>query len=507
MNLSQNVLLMKFIFPSAVFCLAFGLYSSLVGAGPFHPDIITLLVQAQKTLETGYLQPYLTGYNIPVLLGALFIHVGRSLGSSPEVSINYIGVVFASLTIPVFYLLSRDIFNEKSALFGTIAFMTFPLFFSLATVGSIQIVAIFFLILGIKLLNDRRSLSADNKASLFLMPGAVLAFACAGASRPQELIFMGLPVSYLYVLAVHRKRGEVFLTVAKLAFFWLAIGVLVLLIPIPFLFHGRHFDRDTFLSLYQVYPGGGTNSWRVFRAMVSFGYQAFIDQFSFIGVLLAFLGAVIAFRELHALLGFLLLWAGFTFGAYINVFHQTNPAGRYLLVVFPPLFILLGHAFGSWSDAKAWWLRSIGFCVFIFLLFSFFSRILPVLTFRHHYSAGAAFAQWVGNMTEPGALIISEDENTFIAQYAHRRHYYFLSLFDGKTGNPGQQFEALVNDAAKRNSQVYVVVNSSARFFQKPEVSDRYRLSYVGEYPFEWWQHSATRMAVYPDPLYRVERK
>ena len=58
-----------------LFVFAFFLRLSLIGRGPYYPDTIIFLKQAQKTFETGQLQPYLTGYTLPILIIRAGAHI------------------------------------------------------------------------------------------------------------------------------------------------------------------------------------------------------------------------------------------------------------------------------------------------------------------------------------------------------------------------------------------------------------------------------------------------
>jgi len=86
---SKNLIILFLLFIFSLF-----IRFTLIGKGPFHPDSLLLIRQAQKTLETGQLQSYLFGYNIPVLLTSFSIWIAEKIGlSNPIAAANFTNVL------------------------------------------------------------------------------------------------------------------------------------------------------------------------------------------------------------------------------------------------------------------------------------------------------------------------------------------------------------------------------------------------------------------------------
>ena len=73
-----------------------------------------------------------------------------------------------------------------------------------------------------------------------------------------------------------------------------------------------------------------------------------------------------------------------------------------------------------------------GFALAAIIFILTFSSIYPTLKDRHDYSGTREFAEWIGDVTEPNAFIVSSDQYMFVNRYANRSTFYFGGQEDEK---------------------------------------------------------------------------
>src|SRR3990167_1007272 len=135
--------------PAVLFVFAFMARFLLVGKGLYHPDAIRFMSSAQELANSGQLHGYLTGYNLPVILGALFLRVGGLFGADAARSLNMLSVFCGAAAIPIFYILCCRLFDRVTALLGSFLLLSLPHLFVLSTFANSQIVTLPFLLLGL----------------------------------------------------------------------------------------------------------------------------------------------------------------------------------------------------------------------------------------------------------------------------------------------------------------------------------------------------------------------
>ncbi|HRZ40370.1 MAG TPA: glycosyltransferase family 39 protein [Candidatus Omnitrophota bacterium] len=182
-----------------IFLASFFLRWELISKGPFHGDCMSLVMQAQQTAATGtvhYLHSH--GFPLAAILNGFFVWTFQSLGlSDPVFAVNMMSVVFSSLTVLVFFLLTRIWFNENTAFFAAALFSATPIFLANSVYGNTHMPALFFALLGIYGI-WKGYLPKQTHRSLIL-PAIFLGFGIA--ARAQDAFFF-LPV-VAALLCVH----------------------------------------------------------------------------------------------------------------------------------------------------------------------------------------------------------------------------------------------------------------------------------------------------------------
>ena len=185
--------------PSIIFLISFCLHLSLISKGPVTIDCLGLAINSQATLETLHLHYQSgSGYPLMVLLGSIFIAIGKYIGITDQViAINFISVVFSSIAILAFYLLIQEICDSLTAIFASFILLLNPIFLDVSTYGINHAPALCFLLLG--LLSLLHFKTAGNIINLLL---SALYFGFMGATRLQDLILTFPAIGFMFILGL-----------------------------------------------------------------------------------------------------------------------------------------------------------------------------------------------------------------------------------------------------------------------------------------------------------------
>lgn len=482
-----------------LFGVAFILYFSFIGKGSYHPDTLIYLLQVEKTLSTGHLQPYLTGYNIPMILGVLAVSVGKLLGlNDPVLLLNFLNVFFGAMGVVAFFLFLREIFDGPTAMISAGLLLILPMYFSLSTFGGSQIIAMFFLLLGCYFLMR----FAHGRDTVW---GAVIALGLLGASRPQELVFLFLPVTYVLWHVLKGKsaflRGTVrYRRTFECALFWLFVGGIILIVPLPFLFHDGKFPGiQDIKGLYIAYITPNPTHVPVLYRMFAFSLQTVFHELTSPALICALGGVFFLFKKDRRILAFLLLWLLCAFVFYTSLFHKIMPTERYLLLCMPPLLALMGYFLRHLLVSGGCILKWMVMVIIGGLGIVYFQRVIPPLTIRHAVAVNNDFALWVATRTEPEAVIFASDETTFIKEFG-RRDAIILPYGDVAA------WVGRAEEALGRGKAVYLVLASGGAFESAvlDHLSRQHEVRLMGEHFFEWWVHSLTESQLSIQQLYRI---
>ncbi len=137
-----------YLLPFLIFLFSFILRLSLISKGPYHIDSLNLVMQSQKTLQTHQLQPLFGfGYPLTVILGSLFIKISEIFTfHNPVLAINFMSIVFSSFCPPLLYIITKNLFNSRTAFFSTTLFSLSPIFLGISIYGKSHSPCLFFLL-------------------------------------------------------------------------------------------------------------------------------------------------------------------------------------------------------------------------------------------------------------------------------------------------------------------------------------------------------------------------
>ncbi|OGX27416.1 MAG: hypothetical protein A2787_00930 [Omnitrophica WOR_2 bacterium RIFCSPHIGHO2_01_FULL_48_9] len=497
------------LFPCLILLLSFALRLSLISKGPYHQDSLWLVVQAEKTLETGQLQQYFgVGFPLTVLLASLFIFVMKFLaGSDPVWAVNFMSVVLSSLGIFVFYFFIKRLLDERTAVMGALALSVNPLFLGLSVYGKNYMPMLFFLFLGLLFLLRFRD--AASYKDYFI---SAVMFGCMGASRIHDLVWMFVPVSYLLVVVLREhavvtkvRPPEI---LKSFTIFWLTVSGTILIFYLPLLlqsgageqiFSIRHAVRE---HVFEYYMG-------IFSRRTPQGLQFIVEAVSLLGIGLAIGGLGQLYHKRRPVFIFLLLWFIFPTLYYANL--HTTLAHRHLLLAVPPLLIAQGFLISEIGQ-KRLALKVAAYGVFVIMSCLLLASIYPTLKTRHHHSYIAEFAQWTAVHTEPNAVIVANDDAGFFTYYGKRKTLAKPAAPIGKKWDLAdadlRAFKEQVDQLLAQNIPVYITTVSLLAYDGGGKFVDfmdeHYCFEKIGTHPYEDWHGGELRSQIFMIELYRI---
>src|SRR6185503_945183 len=154
---------------------------------PYSVDSLSLALAAQKTFESGQLHyHYGSGYPLTIAMGAFLLWLIRPwLQADPVLILNFLSVTLSSLCVPIFYLITRRLLDNVSALFASILFCLSPIFLGVSVYGTSHIPAIFFQLLGFLVFLKWEE---TGRRRAFLLSAAC--FGLVAAARLQEFVLV-----------------------------------------------------------------------------------------------------------------------------------------------------------------------------------------------------------------------------------------------------------------------------------------------------------------------------
>jgi hypothetical protein len=488
---------LSWISPAVILLASFLLRISLISKGPYHVDCLNLALKAQETLDTGVLQNLFgSGYPLTVLLGAVFIGMGRLVSvQDPVIMVNFMSVVFSSLAVFLLYYLGKNLFNVKTGFFSAILYSVTPIFLGISVYGKSHAPNIFFLLLCLWLLTRFRGHLSFRYLGL-----AALAFGCAGATRLQDMVLM-VPAT-AYFLATMPQPAPQRLR-AGLAFFGLA-GLLGAGFHLPYLFGP---DAGPFLAQFgHFWDQGVTHSFRgVFSPALGIACEYLWMTLSFLGLGLSVFGLLLIGLNDRRACVFLLLWFGVPLLFYGNLW---TIAPRFFAFCLVPLFLGQGYLLSRFFSYKPTF-RIPVILFTLFLLFYSVYQVYAILLLRHQRALLPEYVRWVQQTVEEDAVIIvGSDSSLFF------KHYGPLKV----TGRPIGQFSIpqrklarfgkKIDSFLKTRTPLYISFNSLHVYDPLNQFSSfmgkNYRLEPVGGHLVEFWHKDSFRPIILYDTLFRI---
>jgi len=489
--------------PTVIFLISFYFHLILMSKGPVTVDCLNLVIQSQSTIETHHLQ-YLfgSGYPLMVLLGSVFITIGKYLGiTDPVTTVNFISVLLGSIAIPVFYLLVQRICNDAlTSVLASFILLFNPLFLDACSYGINHAPALCFLLLG--LLSLLRFQTSENAAALMI---SALYFGLMGAVRLQDFILAFPAIACHFILNLQESPNRH--NKHKGAYFFLFITMISLII---ILFHLPYFFCD-----HTGYAAQAKDFWKIglsenFRGLFSKplirSLSYLTAAFSLVGIVCFGAGLLLMAKFNKKLLAFVMLWGIVPLGFYGDI-----SAPRFLNILLPaviiPISVVLAHMLRH--KRMLWRLVAMISSLLIILIPLFYTH--QTFIRRHHYALIPDYYRWVGQLTAPDATIISSDDSVFITYYSKRNTLLRPVGIRHLSPNELNGFKNKLDTILKNKKPVYITNSAFILYDHYHEFSDlmqkNYHLIQIGKMPLELWYITPFNPQLHMSSLIKVEKK
>jgi hypothetical protein len=487
----------SWILPLTLFLLSFILRFLLISKGPYELDCLNLILKAEQSIQLGKLQ-YLNAAGSPlaVLLGVLFIKLTNFFSHGDSVfAINLMSVSFGSGIVPLHFILTKNLFNQKAAIFSALMVSFVPVLFLQSLFGITITIFLFFILLGFCFLTTPPSL----KIKAFMLSG--LCFGLAAAVRGHDAVLI-LP-AIAWALIIRKKGCSLVNQFFSLTIF---IGIIVgtcTLFYLPTLIDNTHsafggdFIHEFNYSVTQNFLG-------IFSSRLPFAISELITSLTPAGFIIALIGLVAIGLKNRATLIFLVLWIAVPLLFYGNI--RATCQLRYLSMMIPPLIIAQSYIFQySPKNKTAAFLKILSFIAIVAFLYQ---TIYPIAYARHKNAVLPDFARWIDTRTESNAKIIVADEGLFIQHYSHREILYRPTSVYGITREQLMQFKKKIDQLLSEEIPVYITLVSVAAYNKNEIFSDfintYYKSEWVGKHLYESWHLGAAHSMVFNSDLYRM---
>jgi 4-amino-4-deoxy-L-arabinose transferase-like glycosyltransferase len=474
-----------------LFALAFAMRLALISKGPYYVDALELAMKAEKTLQTLTLNyMHVPGHPLVVILASAILFLTRVFGiNDPVFSVNFMSVIFGSLSIGIFYLLARKFLDERGSLMASLILCFFPLHLYVSTIGFNHAVSIFFHLFGIYFLFlylEKYELQKMILSAFLLGLGA--ASRLADGFIMFAVIFLFITWSFKYS---NLSGKSVF---RNLLGFLLIYGATIILFYLPAFFTGALSEMQNSVSgLYYLYFEP--------RSIILMSKEI-VAVFDGGGLVLLIAGVVYFFiYKNRILLYFLLLWFLSLFLFYGNLSIEEI---RFFLLPLIPAFVMLGYFISRLRKGKAPLYQFM-----LLLIVVNFSEPYKNIYLRHVNNFQEDFAKFVARSTEPDSYIVAMDEGPFIEYYSKRKVLYKAIGLDKNRFNA---FFTEVDRLIEEGSIVYII--SSGIYAYDPRkyfintLNDRYDPVYVGcHLNQDWHSNGLYSNDLFKEKLYRLKKK
>lgn len=497
--------LKTYLIPLTVFLFSFFLRLSLISKGPYHIDTLGLVIESQKIIEHHRLSyAFGPGYILSAILGALFILGGRLFSiHDPVLCVNFISVLFSSLSLLVFYFLVKKLFDSTAALVSALLLDFCPIFLGLSIYEKSHMPCLFFLLTALLFLIN--FLNKNTRKDLLL---SGLFFGLMGSTRMQDMILMIPAVSFLLLFYSPKTTKRPSLIKSFGIFFATTLSTLIVFF-LPLILEK---DKREFIDLFSSFWSSGmTENFRgFFSPSLLWAARYLLENFLPLGIIWVIGGLTKLTKNSRRLSIFLWLWFLFPLSFYGNL-YSTVP--RFLMISFVPLIIAEGYMICE-SLKKNVQFRLVGFFTFFLTLYLSFAGICPLLVFRHQFALLPDFAREVSQNTENNAKIITGDYDLFITYYGNRSQFQrpFPSGYSDLI-EPSALFEFKKELDKNLDEGTPIYITSSGLYAYDPDkqfstfFKTHYDLELIGRHLAEDWHAGETAFQILRSSLFKIEKK
>ena len=436
------------------------------------------------------------------IFGAVFVGLAKIFNvTDPIIAVNFMSVFFSALCVPFFYFSVYKLFDKKTALISSIIFSIKPSFLAISVFGNSHSPFLFFMFLGFYFLF---SYTDKNKTKNFFI--SALFFGLMGAARLQDLVPLLLPILFWVIIKTKEynqeqwiKNSSVFVMILITTILLFYIKLLIHIKPAP----SGYIFSDYFVS--HIFETIKHTHLDRFPIMI----ELFLFSQTLVGLIAVIAGGILLFQKSKKMFLFLMLWAFIPFAIYTCLAYARP---RSFIVPSVALIIMQGYFLANFfKEKKMLNLLAIGLLLVSVSLN--FSRIVPILDFRHKNEMLPDFYRWIGHNTEKNAVILERDNSAFIRYYGKRTPMRPPADMFKLEPQKLKTFEKKLNALLDQGIPVYTTesgiiahapktVATLKKFFNQ-----NYDLVYVGKKKFEDWHLGCLVHHIASNRIFKIKKK
>ncbi len=484
-----------------IFVASLAIRLALISKGPYHGDTIYIVMQAERTLQTGQLQRLFGfGYPLMVILSSAFIAIGRWLGMNDAVTaVNLVSVITSSIAVPLMYLIARKILqSEIPAILAAVFFSLSPIGLGLSIYGKSHMPAMMCLLAGVDWF-----LKFNKTGRLRYLVWGSIAIGLMGAARIQDMVLI-IPM-LLFGFFVRPLAPEI--SRPALGDFLKSLGLIaavVIGLHIPFLV-GKSTSSEFTEQLSIFWTIGLENNYAGLVSPYLGLFLKFMMQcFTPIGFFLAVAGLIWLRIKQPRAGGLLSIWVIIPVLFYGNT---TTIVPRFFLLILPPLCI--GLTYILWKLYQlSFKMRMMSVLLGMMILGLTSHHIIPILHHRHTYAHTVEYARWIQSLTPDNATIIVSDEIGFLKYYGDRSMIRRSPSVDYSVAANAAPLKQQIDRQLKDHQPVFVthpgmITNEPYSHFAD-FIFDHYQVHELGKHPYEDWHRGELRQQVYEFGFYQI---
>jgi len=384
----------------ALFLLSFVSRIVFINKGFFHHDAILLIEAVEQSVTQKTLVPFLDGRYALVAFHIPFYLLCLAFGLPVDLTFNILTALLASLSVVLLYLLAMELTGDRFCAFASaLLFAITPVYFAVSTHTMAHPLSVCLILLAFYLV-----MLAERRPVRFFYCAAAVSLLLGISTRfPNILLIPSFLIVYFKPGFV---GGRLKINKSKFSRNMISLGI-PLGAGLLWLFVVQK-DALVAKAGYDAFLG-------FFSPVLRLGVNNILTNIGLVGCALLLAGIGLSFRERDkAWFVALFLWLVVMFFFYGNV---RTYADRFYSIIYPLIATYMALSLkqvARYSRVAAW-------CVLLYLTATMFYVVYPLAKDRHNYSGPKEYALWLGQRTEPSALVIVMDDSVFVRYYGHRR--------------------------------------------------------------------------------------
>lgn len=476
----------------AVIAFVFGL--CFLNEGLFHFDTVVLAQALEKTYATHILQPAVQGRYGSVIVNLLVYFPFYLAGQNADFALRLSSILFQALSISVLFLLINELLQDEfTALITALLFMVTPFYFIPNTYGKEHGLSMFVFLLSLYLL--RKGIA---KKSPILLSTSSFLIIFTITIREAMIITIPLYLFLYFQPEISPASWHVVVARERLSTRWLCAVFAPLVIMGAVIL--RLYLGELIINSFSVASSGYCKFSGLFSRVLGYAFEdlGYATPLFLLYVLSIFGIIMIILKKGIFLFLFFISW----FSLILFFGNTSCYNSRCLDMVIIPVYVFSSYVLSALHKRK----KLIAITLVFFTSIYMYSKMLPLLVYRHMYNGQKHFALFVKEKTEPNAIIIACDDGPFIEYYGKREVV-------GAPQDNQEQVNKVVDKISlylKKAVPVYLV-GAAFRYDLKKlfrnSLNSRFLHLEVGRALTEDYHFPELQLHIYPQQLFKIEQK